>query len=136
MQQAKGFTLVEVLVAMVIFAIVSLAITKLMVASTKLASENAIGSEAVALAQETMEDLRSVQFANMTSGSTTAMSSKGIVPFNVSWTVTGNPPTGNPPQSTMNTVAVTVSWNQQGVAKSYAVQSVFANIGGVTNVGG
>lgn len=131
MQQAKGFTLVEVLVAMVIFAIVSLAITKLMVASTKLVSENAMGSEAVALAQETMEDLRAVAFANMTSGSTTAMSSKGVVPFNVVWTVTGNPPL-----ATMNTIVVTVSWNQQGVTKSYAVQSVFANLGGVTNVGG
>jgi prepilin-type N-terminal cleavage/methylation domain-containing protein len=131
MQQAKGFTLVEVLVAMVIFAIVSLAVTMMMVTSTKLASENGMASEAVALAQETLEDLRAVPFANMTGGSTVVMSSKGVVPLNVSWTVAGNSPGPN-----MNTIVVTVNWNQQGVAKNYDVQSVFANIRSVGNVGG
>lgn len=123
MSYAKGFTLIEVLVAMVIFAIVSLAITQMMVASTKLASENGIASEAIALAQETLEDLRAVPFANMTSGSAVATSSKGVVPLNVAWTVTSNSP-----ETGMNTIVVTVTWDQQGVTKSYDVQSVFTNI--------
>ena len=123
MSYAKGFTLVEVLVAMVIFAIVSLAITQMMVASTKLASENGIASEAIALAQETLEDLRAVPFADMASGSAVATSSKGVVPLNVAWTVTSNSP-----ETGMNTIVVTVTWDQQGVTKSYDVQSVFTNI--------
>ena len=45
-----GFTLIETLIAVVIFAIVSLAMTSLMVTNTRMISENAQSSEAVGYA--------------------------------------------------------------------------------------
>jgi prepilin-type N-terminal cleavage/methylation domain-containing protein len=123
MQSTKGFSLIEVLVAMVIFSIASLALSQLMVSSTKLVSENGLASEAITLAQETLEDLRTVRFTNMTNGSASVVSEKGGATFNVVWTVTNNSP-----ETGMNRVVVTVTWNHQGVPKSYEAQSIFANV--------
>lgn len=123
MQSTKGFTLIEVLVAMVIFSIVSLAVTKLMLSSTKLVSDNALASEAITLAQEKMEDLRSTPLPVMISGSRPVTSAKGVVIFNVVWTVTNDSP-----EVGMNKVVVTVNWTHQGVAKSYEAESVFTSI--------
>jgi prepilin-type N-terminal cleavage/methylation domain-containing protein len=119
----SGFTLIEVLVAMVIFAIVSLAITSLMVTSTRQLSDNALSSQAIVLAQEVLEDLRVIPFANMANGLRTARSSKGGVTFTVQWSVTPNIPAAG-----MNTVDVRVDWNSPGGTKTYGTQTIFAAI--------
>ena len=65
----SGFTLIEVLVAMVIFAISSMAVTSLMANHSKLVALNSQSSEAIALAQDKLEDLRTMNFTELTSKS-------------------------------------------------------------------
>src|SRR5262245_49032940 len=117
-----GFTLIEVLVAMAIFSISSLAVTSLMVNHTKLVSLNIQSSEAIALAQDKLEDLRTMKFGSMTNGGPVTKTRKGIV-YTTNWTVQQNTPATN-----MSTLTVTVSWNYQGVAKSYAAKSIFSSV--------
>ena len=118
----NGFTLVEVLVAMVIFAISSMAITMLMMNHTKLVSLNSQASEAIALAQDKLEDLRTMSFADLVSNSTPPVTKKGTA-YTTSWTVQQNTPTTD-----MSTLTVTVTWNYQGVTKSYVAKSIFSSV--------
>jgi prepilin-type N-terminal cleavage/methylation domain-containing protein len=119
-----GFTLIETLVAMVIFAIVSLAITSLMVMNTQMISENVQSSEAVGYAQELLENLREVPVASLSPGtmSSTRTSSRGTV-YTVTWTVTPNTPAAG-----RTWVGVTIAWSHKGSPRSYATQSIFTQI--------
>src|SRR5262245_36667602 len=104
MQKAvAGFSLLEVLVAMTIFAIASLAVSKLMVDATTMISKNEAESQAITFAQQTMENLRAMKFANLTNGSSTYHDAKGKQ-FDVVWTITPDTPAAY-----MDSVVVTVS---------------------------
>ena len=119
----SGFTLIEVLVTMVIFSISSLAITLLMTKHSKLVALNSQSSEAIALAQDKLEDLRTSNFATLApSGSTSKTSPKGTA-YTANWTVQQNTPTTG-----MSTLTVTVTWTSQGVAKSYVTKSIFSSV--------
>jgi type II secretion system protein I len=118
----NGFSLMEVLVAMVIFSISALAVTSLMFNHTKLVSLNAQSSEAIALAQDKLEDLRTMNFTSLGSNSAPPMTKKGTT-YTTSWTVQQNTPTTG-----MATLTVTVAWNHKGVAKSYVTKSIFSNV--------
>jgi prepilin-type N-terminal cleavage/methylation domain-containing protein len=119
-----GFTLVETLVAMVIFAITSLAMTSLMVTGARASAENDLASQAVILAQEDLEDVRTYRYAQMlTAPSRTATSAKGQVTFTIVRTVATDAPAAS-----MKTVTVTVSWNAQGGSRTYATQSIFTQL--------
>jgi prepilin-type N-terminal cleavage/methylation domain-containing protein len=123
-QGNSGFTLIETLIALAIFGIVSMAITSLMLTNTRMISENAQSSEAVGYAQELLENLREIPVASLSSGtiSSTRTSSRGTV-YTVTWTVTPNTPAAG-----RTRVGVTVSWSHKGSPRSYATQSIFAQI--------
>ncbi len=119
-----GFTLIETLIAVVIFAIVSLAMTSLMVTNTRMISENTQSSEAIGYAQELLENLREVPVSSLSPGSSTAtrQSARGTE-YLITWTVTPNSPaTGR------TAVAVTVAWSHKGTPRSYATQSIFTQV--------
>jgi prepilin-type N-terminal cleavage/methylation domain-containing protein len=118
-----GFTLIEVLVGMVIFAISSLAVSSLMVNHSKLVSLNAQSSEAIALAQDKLEDLRATSFSTLASfGTSVTPPLKGTV-YTTTWTVQQNTPATG-----MATLTVTVAWNHKGEAKSYVTKSIFSSV--------
>jgi prepilin-type N-terminal cleavage/methylation domain-containing protein len=120
----EGFSLIEVLVAMVIFSIASLAVSKLMVGSSSAVSENAESTHAIALAQQKLENLRNLRYLDLASGSETRLGSewKGM-PFTVAWVVSNDTPiTGT------RTVVATVSWTSKGQTRSYATRSVYSQI--------
>jgi prepilin-type N-terminal cleavage/methylation domain-containing protein len=119
-----GFSLLEVLVAMVILSIASLAVGKLMVGSSSFVSENAESTHAISLAQQKLENLRNLRYLDLVSDSETRPGSewKGM-PFTVAWVVSNNTPiTGT------KTVVVTVSWSSKGQTRSYATRSVYSQI--------
>ena len=118
----NGFSLMEVLVAMVIFSISALAVTSLMVNHTKLVSLNAQSSEAIALAQDKLEDLRTMNFTSLASNSAPPVIKKGTA-YTTSWTVQQNTPATG-----MATLTITVAWNHKGVAKSYVTKSIFSSV--------
>ncbi|MBM4258983.1 MAG: type II secretion system protein [Deltaproteobacteria bacterium] len=118
----SGFTLIEVLVGMVIFAISSLAVAMLMVNHTQLVSLNSQSSEAIALAQDKLEDLRTMNYTDLASNSAPPVTKKGVG-YTTSWTVQQNTPATN-----MTTLTVTVAWNHKGVAKNYVAKSIFSSV--------
>lgn len=122
---AAGFSLVEVLLAMVIFAIASLAATNLMVGSTTMVSRNDATSQAINLAQMVMEDLRNIPFEEMQSGTDTFTNPQGRE-FSVAWEVAEDAPAEG-----MNTVNVSVSWDEKGTTQQYEIANILTKVSNV-----
>ena len=116
-----GFSLVEVMVTMAVFAIAAAAIASQMFHATATISENNQASEAIALAQQALEDLRTLDYQDMATDSKT-VTWKGKT-FTVAWKVTEDEP-----EAGMKTIVVTVSWDEKGKTKSYATQSIYSQI--------
>ena len=116
-----GYTLVELLVAVSIFAIAAAAIAAQMVHSTAMISQNAQASQAISIAQQVMEDLRTLEYDDMESGEDTVVW-KGKE-FDVVWDVSEDEP-----QPGVKTVVVTVSWEDKGETKIYETRSVYSQI--------
>ncbi|MFQ5847580.1 MAG: prepilin-type N-terminal cleavage/methylation domain-containing protein [Candidatus Methylomirabilales bacterium] len=101
MRNARGFSLVEVLVASAILAVVLLAIASLFSTAYSNVGYGGRRTKAVALARQKMEELRDGSFPPSTTGSPETLESI----YTRSWAVTV---TGAPSQ--VATVTVTVSW--------------------------
>lgn len=121
----KGFTLLEILLAITIFAIGLLAVAAMQVSAIR---GNKLGNEwsqATALAQQQLEDLKSgdITTAAYTPGTysdpnnpITVMGASGGI-FNRSWAIAAN--------TTFSVRAtVSVSWNQAGVNHTVRLTSV------------
>jgi type II secretion system protein I len=120
---SAGFTLIEVLVAMATFAIVMAATAALMLHSTTYLAKSNERSQAIAIAQKVIEDLRTVDYPEMASGSTTVDWKGQEAFFTVDWDVTpDNPEPG------MATVVVSVSWHHKEKTHTYETQSVYTDI--------
>lgn len=119
--KSKGFTLIEVLIALVILAISLLALAGLMNITTK---NNAFGgtmTEAATLAQDRMESLRVSHWDQIVSGND-VVQVRGIN-YNRTWTVVLGPNSPAPPFDNEKRVTVTVNWND-GVERSITFLTV------------
>ena len=105
-RKSKGFTLIEILVALVILSISLLALAGLMVSTTR---NNATGghlTEAATFAQDTLERLRVAPLSSIPTGvmiQNSRVGSTGIV-YTGSWTAVPNS------GSTLDTINITVNW--------------------------
>ncbi|MDI6762088.1 MAG: prepilin-type N-terminal cleavage/methylation domain-containing protein [Thermodesulfobacteriota bacterium] len=118
---SKGFTLIEVLVALVILAVSLLALAGMMTTTTK---NNAFGgnlTEAATLAQDRLEELRVTDWDNIVNGSN-ASSIRGLN-YNRTWTVVLGPSSPPSPNDNEKRVTVTVDWND-GMARSISFLTV------------
>lgn len=118
---SKGFTLIEVLVALVILAVSLLALAGLMTTTTK---NNAFGgnlTEAATLAQDRLEELRVTGWDNIVNGNDTNPI-RGLN-YNRTWTVVLGPNSPLPPHDNEKRVTVTVNWND-GIARSISFLAV------------
>lgn len=110
-----GFTLLEVMIALVILSVGLLGLAALQLVAVK---SNAFSSEmtyATMLAQEHAERLKSLPFtdANLTAGTHSAMGSSKGVQYTVTWIVWDNVPAEN-----MKSVSVTVRWLSMRLGES------------------
>ena len=87
LRKPKGFTLIEVLVALVILSISLLAIAGFMFTTTKNNAFGAHMTEATTFAQDKIEELKTSAWENMVSGSDQKRGSTGIN-YSRNWTIT------------------------------------------------
>jgi len=118
----KGFTLIEVLMAMTIFSVGILAVASLQISAVH---NNGLGNlitQATMLAQEKMESLKSTDdITALTDGSDTDIDhygdSGGI--FDRSWTIS-NPLGG----SSSRQIEIAVQWNKRGVNRKVILAAI------------
>ena len=117
LRDSRGFTLIEIVVAIVMLAFVGLAsasLTAALMASNRGVTNRTRANETLRLK---VEDLQSKRYAQITNGSDTA--TVGGVTFNRSWTVTANSPVAN-----TKTVTLTVAWTDRQGNHSLSNQTI------------
>ncbi len=102
--KSNGFTLIEILIAIVILSVSLLALAALMATTTQNTSSGGHITEAATFAQDQLEQLRVTQWANIVSGNNTITGSTGIV-YTRNWNVVVN---GN-----VRTITITIGWNDR-----------------------
>ncbi len=117
----RGFTALEVLVAMVLLSTGLLATAQLIVVATTQGHLAKQGSDASTLAAQTIEQYRDQNYATLTGGVFYTYPTVGADPYTVRADVTLNDP-----QTNMTRVKVTVTWN--GGAQSYVTETILSNL--------
>jgi prepilin-type N-terminal cleavage/methylation domain-containing protein len=102
--KSKGFTLIEILIALIILSVAFLALAGLMVQSTKNNSFGGRMTEAATFAQDKLEELKAVSWVAIVPGSDHKMGSNGI-DYGRAWNVATN---GN-----LKTITMSINWNDQ-----------------------
>ena len=115
----SGFTIVEVIVAMFLMGVVGAAVTSSMVFTSNIVGENTLYGDAVARAQKALEDLRTLAYDDITSGSETSPDGR----FSIVRLVHDDTP-----ETGMKLIDVTVSWTWKGQARSYVLHTVYTQI--------
>jgi type IV pilus assembly protein PilV len=110
--KSYGFTLIEVLIALVILSIAFLGLAGLMVQTTKNTSFGGLMTEAATLAQDKLEELRATRWDDVNAFSSAAP--EQIQGSNKTYTRTWAVQEGAPsPADTVRTIAVTVTWDDR-----------------------
>jgi prepilin-type N-terminal cleavage/methylation domain-containing protein len=104
--RCKGFSLIEVLVALVILSVSLLALAGLMVTTTKNNSFGNHMTEAATFAQDKLEELRAIKWENLSHGNYTDQQDvpTGIT-YTRNWNVTTN--------GSLKTITISVNWNDR-----------------------
>ena len=101
--KAKGFTLIEVLIALTILSIAFLALAGLMVQTTRNNSFGGRMTEAATFGQDKLEELKAASWVAITPGSD-SMNSNGMG-YSRTWGVATN---GN-----LKTITININWNDK-----------------------
>ena len=110
-KKSKGFTLIEILIAMIILSIAFLGLAGLMIQTTKNNSFGGRITEAATIAQDKLEELRATSWVAITAGSD-RVSVNGMN-FNRNWAIVPNAIVAPYTEPTLNTITIVVNWNDQ-----------------------
>jgi Tfp pilus assembly protein PilV len=104
----RGFTVVEVLIALLVLMVGMAGILSLQLTSVQATAFSRHATEASVLAEDKMEQLRTVSTAGLLGG-TDQVDARGVPLadgfYTRTWTITAGPPTA---------IAVDVTWNEEG----------------------
>ncbi|MBI2877303.1 MAG: prepilin-type N-terminal cleavage/methylation domain-containing protein [Candidatus Tectomicrobia bacterium] len=115
----RGFTLIEIFIALVVFTVALLSLASLLYTVVKGNAFSQKTALAVARAQERIEAFKNAGYSSLSSGSGSDTPETGVTR---SWVVT----VGSPAPS-MATVAVTVSWTDlDGKSRSMALSTIIS----------
>jgi len=112
--RSKGFSLIEVVIALFILAICLLALAGLMVTTTRNSSFGGHMTEAATVAQDKLEQLRAAPWVSVLAGADTQVGATGIS-YARSWTVTANP------NGDQRWVTVTISWTDPTAKSNHTI---------------
>lgn len=117
----RGTTLIECVVAIVLFAIAAAAIGDLLTEQIRMQRSNGTTSTAISVAAGELEDVRTLNYADMANRSSTTVVDG--VTYNLETSVAANAP-----QQNMKTVHTTVVWTEPTGAKSYTLHSIYTDV--------
>jgi prepilin-type N-terminal cleavage/methylation domain-containing protein len=117
--KSQGFSLIEVLIALVILSVAFLGLAGLMVQTTKNNSFGDHMTEAATFAQDQFENSKASLWANVVTGNDVRQGSTGIN-YARSWIVV---PNVAPPNDTIKEITITISWNDM-VSNSVGFRTV------------
>jgi prepilin-type N-terminal cleavage/methylation domain-containing protein len=111
----RGFTMVEIMVALMLTAVAVMGLLGVYLAEVRASSYTRHTSEAVVLAQDKLEQLRT-QVAASTSGSDLNINERGVATgaFTRRWTETLG--------TSYADVVVTITWSEDGVARQFVLR--------------
>jgi len=107
----KGFTLIEVMIAILILAVGMMAMALLQISAIRGGAFANQVTQASIDGQDKIEELRNTDYAALAGGHDSVVSGNGIT-YTRTWTVTESIPPGTTgtPTSKMKTIDLTVSW--------------------------
>lgn len=120
-RRSRGASLLEVLAAMSLFGLVASGVAALSVGSLRHTTANKHGTAATVLAQEQLENLRSLDYPNILPTSSSANVNGQA--YTVTTSVLNDAPTTG-----MKQITVTVTWTGPEGPKSYAIQTIFTAV--------
>lgn len=112
----KGFTLVEIMVAMAILTIALLSLASVTVMVIKGNSFSKTMTTATTLARDKLEQLKNTGYDSLAGGADTV----GSI-YTRTWTVTNNSPAAD-----MKTIEVVVQWSWQGALRNATLRTIVA----------
>ncbi len=117
--ESKGFSLIEILIALVILSIALLGLAGLMVQTTKNNSFGGRMTEAATFAQDKLEEFRAIGWVKIppnTGGIDHPNGATGIV-YARNWQVAPNPINGN-----LKEITVTINWADQTNQTNHSIR--------------
>jgi type II secretion system protein I len=117
-KKSAGFTLLEILIALIIFSIGLLALTSLTVTATRTGSYGGRMTEAVTFAQDKLEELKTNSWDNIVSGADQKTGPTGVN-YTRNWKVLEKE------TQNLKTVSITIDWND-GVDHSISFFTVIS----------
>ena len=115
LMKSKGFSMVEVLIALLILAICLLALAGLMVTTTRNSSFGGHMTEASTFAQDKLEQLRVSPWDGVATGNDTTLGSTGIT-YTRNWTVTPNT------SGDQRWVSITINWTDPTQNQNHSIR--------------
>jgi type IV pilus assembly protein PilV len=121
-----GFTLIELVVAILIFAIGIVGIMKMHQASIQANNYSMQLTQAMNIAEDKLDFLRGLQFtnANMTTGNHAAVATSMGVQYNLTWTVAATAGSNNHARS----VNLTIAWKEKTIDHQTKFQVILSQL--------
>lgn len=118
-QDAAGFSLIEVLIALTIFSIGILGIAAMQITSMGSNTDARRVTDASTLAVDRLERLMATDYDSIASGNTTQSA------YTVNWVVAEVDSDGNGTNDSKN-ITVTVNWSDMGAARDVVIENIIA----------
>jgi prepilin-type N-terminal cleavage/methylation domain-containing protein len=117
----RGNTLVESLVALALFTVMAAAIGDLLAQQIRMQGSNGTSTTAIALAEQEIEDLRSLSYEDMASRSATKRIAGAT--YTVQTTVVPDTPVRN-----MKSITAQVTWTDALGPQAYSLYAVYTDV--------